>query len=111
MTTTGNFSGDLTGLKATVARTGLQGQWSGRNPYMFTAISGAKLRWWSSTGTIVFQGPEAARDKLEDAFYAALAALAAQNIPPSSGDVDISSEPRAKRDGSRRHRGKHRGDK
>jgi hypothetical protein len=104
MTTTGKFSGDLAALKATVARTGLQGQWSGRNPYMFTAISGAMLRWWSSTGTIVFQGPEVARDALEDAFTAALAAQA--TLPVSEEEQVISIPRKAPRRGKRRGGGK-----
>lgn len=68
-------------LRCIVASTGLTGTWSGRNPFVFLASNGAILRWWPSTGTIVFQGPEKRRDAFEDAFDLAVAAYIKSTVP------------------------------
>jgi hypothetical protein len=52
-----------------VMLTGIAGEWrQGENLHQYRADSGAVLNWWKSTGTVTFQGPEAAAANLKTAF-------------------------------------------
>ena len=52
-----------------VMLTGIAGEWrQGENLHQYRADSGAVLNWWESTGTVTFQGPEAAAGNLKTAF-------------------------------------------
>jgi hypothetical protein len=56
-------------LKSMVMLTGIAGEWrQGENLHQYRADSGAVLNWWKSTGTVTFQGPEAAAANLKTAF-------------------------------------------
>jgi hypothetical protein len=47
----------------------IAGEWrQGENLHQYRADSGAVLNWWKSTGTVTFQGPEAAAGNLKTAF-------------------------------------------
>jgi hypothetical protein len=63
------FPGNFESLQSFVMLTGIAGQWRQReNHYQFRADTGAVLNWWRSTGTITFQGSEAAAANLKAAF-------------------------------------------
>ena len=65
------FRGNYNKLKQAVTRTGLGGFWRklkhGQKQYR--ADDGDILNWWETTGTIIFQGHDAAaREELKQAF-------------------------------------------
>ena len=63
------FPGDFESLQSVVMLTGIEGEWSEReNHHQYRADTGAVLNWWRSTGTVTFQGPEAAAANLKAAF-------------------------------------------
>jgi hypothetical protein len=66
------FTRKFPALDSIMMRTGIKGKWRrGENYNQYRANSGAVLNWWESTGTITFQGPEAAAEKLKKAFVKA----------------------------------------
>jgi hypothetical protein len=66
------FTRKFSALDSILKRTGLKGKWvRGENHNQYRAKSGGILNWWKSTGTITFQGPEAAAEKLKKAFVKA----------------------------------------
>jgi predicted nucleotide-binding protein len=83
------FKGSIESLKSLIQTAGLTGKWIERSqgPYTFTSDDGGILNFWRSTGTIQYQGNDAAKAALESAVTgpappppAALAAVAAQQI-------------------------------
>jgi hypothetical protein len=66
------FGKTFQALDSIVKCTGLKGKWRrGENLNQYRANSGAVLNWWESTGTLTFQGPEAAAVRLKKAFVKA----------------------------------------
>lgn len=69
------FFGEFSELEACVAGLGYTGQWSEDNgKKVFRSKDGAVLNWWSSTGTLHFQGNKAGRTKLAEAIEDVLVA-------------------------------------
>lgn len=63
------FPGDFESLQSVVMLTSIAGEWrQGENHYQYRADTGGVLNWWKSTGTVTFQGPEAAAANLKVAF-------------------------------------------
>jgi hypothetical protein len=63
------FPGDFESLQSVVMFTGIAGEWrEGENHHQYRAETGAVFNWWRSTGTVTFQGPEAAAANLKAAF-------------------------------------------
>lgn len=76
------FYGAFEDLENAVARTRHLGEWSDvPSGKQFRAKDGAVLIWYSSTGTLQFQGKQAARDSFRDAL---LVELERQPVPGSS---------------------------
>ena len=74
------FRGTLSQLRAVIGATAIAGDWrellSGH--HQFRTMDGAVMNWWSSTGTILFQGrPEAVR-RLQQEISVVVAPDAAQ---------------------------------
>ena len=67
------YRGEFSGLKTLVAGLDCQGEWTddGRKK-VFRCDDGAILNWWSSTGTLQYQGPGDAKLKLREAVSTAL---------------------------------------
>jgi len=62
------FSGTLEELKSFVNEIGSRGVWNEpERGHQFRSQDGAILNWFPSTGTILYQGPKAAREALEGA--------------------------------------------
>ncbi len=63
------FKGSVEGLKALIEAAGLAGKWSEQRQgrYTFKSENGGILNWWTSTGTIQFQGDDTAKAVLEKA--------------------------------------------
>jgi hypothetical protein len=70
------FCEDYAKVKTCVSKTGFDGQWRelqhGQKQYR--TAKGAVLNWWTSTGTITFQGDKAAAKELEQVFIAVASA-------------------------------------
>ena len=63
------FPGGFETLQSVVMLTGIAGEWRcGENHFQYRANTGAVFNWWKSTGTVTFQGPEAAAMALRAAF-------------------------------------------
>jgi hypothetical protein len=63
------FSANFESLESVVMLTSIAGEWrEGENHHQYRADTGAVLNWWKSTGTVTFQGPEAAAANLKVAF-------------------------------------------
>lgn len=62
------FHGKIEDLQSSIASLGYQGDWEALSnaQYRFTSTDGAVVNWWSSTGTVQFQGPTPARDGIKD---------------------------------------------
>ncbi len=62
------FHGEIDELKAAVQATGLRGEWSedaDGGKHSFKTQTGGVMNWWSSKGTLQFQGKSTAKDDLE----------------------------------------------
>lgn len=61
------FKGSIEALKSLIESAGPAGKWSdrGQGKYTFTSDDGGILNFWTSTGTIQFQGNDAAKTVLE----------------------------------------------
>ena len=67
------FKGDFSELKAIVDGLNCSGEWAeDDNKKAFRSEDGAVMNWWSSTGTLQFQGPQEAKEKLEGSIAQAL---------------------------------------
>lgn len=58
------------GIRALVAKMGLDGEWSvgGNGEHKFKAVDGGVLNWYPTTGTVNFQGPKKAKERLRNLF-------------------------------------------
>jgi hypothetical protein len=64
------FRGSLEELQELVATTGIDGEWIEQKQLtQYRADSGAILNFWSSTGTVNFQGPPSAAKEFEAAVF------------------------------------------
>lgn len=64
------FRGSYEELQQLVATTGVDGEWiEQKSQAQYRADSGAVLNFWSSTGTVNFQGPPSAANELEAAVF------------------------------------------
>ena len=67
------FHGSFEELQVLVSELGYSGEWAESNgKRVYRSTDSALLNWWPSTGTVQFQGPTAARGKIEAAVSAAL---------------------------------------
>jgi hypothetical protein len=63
------FTGKFRDLEKLIAVIGISGEWTKReNHNQYRADKGAVLNWWPSTGTVTFQGPDAAARTLKAEF-------------------------------------------
>lgn len=69
------FRGNVRQLESAVAATGITGNWRTESDgsYRYDAVNQGILRWWRSTGSLSFQGPDPGRAKLKTAVMTALA--------------------------------------
>ena len=66
------FRGSFVELQELVAATGIDGEWVEQGPHkQYRTDNGAILNFWSSTGTVNFQGPPSAAQELEAAIFRA----------------------------------------
>ena len=62
------FTGSLEQLQAKVKSSGVEGDWTEiANGHQFRSIDGAKLNWFTKTGTLQYQGNKEAANKLKAA--------------------------------------------
>jgi predicted nucleotide-binding protein len=63
------YHGTIEELQATVAATGIKGQWKTEEggKHSYKSIAGGVLSWWSTNGTLMFQGSKEGKDALEKA--------------------------------------------
>ncbi len=86
------FRGEVSEIKAIVDKLGHKGRWSEDNgKRVFRSEDGAIFNWWPSTGTILIQGPKAARAKLQDAIEKTLADISLSSDVPHSIATEIPS--------------------
>ena len=61
--------GDFKAVRKIIALTGIKGEWTKKkDQYQFRTTGKAILNYWTSTGTITFQGPEFAEAELKATF-------------------------------------------
>jgi hypothetical protein len=67
------FLGDFNKLEKCVLRTGVPGKWREipHHQVQYRTDDDAILNWWESTGTVAFQGPKLAIEKLKKPFVRA----------------------------------------
>lgn len=63
------FHGTLDDMQAAVAATGIKGQWKveENGKHSFKSITGGVLNWWSTNGTLMYQGTKDGKEALETA--------------------------------------------
>ncbi len=93
-----HFHGEYDDLKRIVASLRIAGEWSEPTTgcAQFRARDGAIFNWYLTTGTINFQGPDAAKTKLQRKLTAALAAeeeVEGEESEPAEGPVGIERRP------------------
>lgn len=60
------FNGTIDDLKSLVSNVGVNGEWNEiENGHQFRAQNDAVLCWYSTTGTLMFQGPKGPREELQ----------------------------------------------
>lgn len=71
---TDRFRGDFDHLQRAVITCGIDGSWrdEGDGSKRFSASNDGILRWWATTGTLLFQGPDPGKSELRDAVLTAL---------------------------------------
>src|SRR5947209_1059580 len=92
-----HFGGEYDDLKRIVASLQIPGEWSepANGCLQFRTRHGAILNWYLTTGTINFQGPEAAKTKLQGRLTAALTAEEeeAEASKPGEESLDVERRP------------------
>lgn len=68
------FKGTIEQLQADFGFAGIDGEWStdGNGKHIFRTADGGVMNWWSSSGTVQFQGPKEPKEQLEQAVAKAL---------------------------------------
>jgi len=78
------YKGDFDQLKLAIEQRGIRGSWESNDQKHVFRKDGALLTWWIKKGTVLIQGPELARKRMEDTITDILKLIAEGSLPCQS---------------------------